>query len=254
MRDFIEFLGLKARLNIAAITSRDIASFRDKREALGLAPATVNLDVIILSSAFNSAWKQGHINVNPCAAIEPLKDKPHRKSVFTPEQVSVLVKTAEGDWKGLILAGFYLGARLSDCANLRWRDIDLVSDIKTIRFFPRKGGGEVVTVIHPALEDYLLSLPTPKSDEEFVFKSLAHRNASGLSNAFRKIMDQAHIEQREGAHDSRSARVAYALPKPTECARRLAQAHVAVGRLSGRGTRVPELHKQRQRDGHGPVC
>jgi integrase len=197
MRDFIEFLGLKARLNIAAITSRDIASFRDKREALGLAPATVNLDVIILSSAFNSAWKQGHINVNPCAAIEPLKDKPHRKSVFTPEQVSVLVKTAEGDWKGLILAGFYLGARLSDCANLRWRDIDLVSDIKTIRFFPRKGGGEVVTVIHPALEDYLLSLPAPKSDEEFVFKSLAQRNASGLSNAFRKIMDQAHIEQRE---------------------------------------------------------
>jgi integrase len=197
MRDFIEFLGPKARLNIAAITSRDIASFRDKREALGLAPATVNLDVIILSSAFNSAWKQGHINVNPCAAIEPLKDKPHRKGVFTPEQVSALVKTAEGDWKGLILAGFYLGARLSDCANLRWRDIDLVSEIKTIRFFPRKGGGEVVTVIHPALEDYLLSLAAPKSDEEFVFKSLAQRNASGLSNAFRKIMDQAHIEHRE---------------------------------------------------------
>ena len=197
MRDFIEFLGPKARLNIAAITSRDIASFRDKREALGLAPATVNLDVIILSSAFNSAWKQGHINVNPCAAIEPLKDKPHRKGVFATEEVSALVKTAEGDWKGLILAGFYLGARLSDCANLRWRDIDLVSDIKTIRFFPRKGGGEVVTVIHPALEDYLLSLPAPKSDEEFVFKSLAQRNASGLSNAFRKIMDQAHIEHRE---------------------------------------------------------
>src|SRR5260370_2822219 len=104
MRDFIEFLGPKARLNIAAITSRDIASFRDKREALGLAPATVNLDVIILSSAFNSAWKQGHLNANPLAAIAPLKDKPHLKGVFTPEQVSALVKTAEGDWKGLILA------------------------------------------------------------------------------------------------------------------------------------------------------
>jgi integrase len=197
MRDFIEFLGPKARLNIAAITSRDIASFRDKRESLGLAPATVNLDVIILSSAFNSAWKQGHISVNPCAAIEPLKDKPHRKSVFTPEQVSALIKAGEGDWKGLILAGFYLGARLSDCANLRWTNIDLISEIKTIRFHPRKGGGEVVTVIHPALEDFLLSLPAAESDETFLFPSLAQRNASTLSNGFRKIMEQAGIEHHE---------------------------------------------------------
>src|SRR5262245_4476142 len=33
-REFIKFLGPKARLNIAAITSRDIAGFRDKRESL----------------------------------------------------------------------------------------------------------------------------------------------------------------------------------------------------------------------------
>ena len=71
----------------------------------------------------------------------------------------------------------------------------MVSDIKTIRFFPRKGGEEVVTVIHPALEDYLLSLPAPESDAEFLFPSLAQRNASGLSNAFRKIMKRVGIEQ-----------------------------------------------------------
>src|SRR5438128_682125 len=47
MRGFIEFLGPKARLNIAAVTSKDIADFRDRRQSLGLAPATVNLDIII---------------------------------------------------------------------------------------------------------------------------------------------------------------------------------------------------------------
>ena len=195
MREFIEFLGPRARLNIAAVTSKDIADFRDHRHSLGLAPATVNLDVIILSSAFNAAWKQGHVSVNPCAAIEPLKDKAHRKHVFTPEQVSALVKVAEGEWKGLILVAFYTGQRLGDCANLRWRDIDLVSEIKTIRFEPRKGGGEIISVIHPALEDYLLNLPTPKSDDDFVFRSLAQRNISPLSKAFRKLMQQARIKQ-----------------------------------------------------------
>jgi integrase len=197
MRDFIEFLGPKARLNIAAVTSKDIASFRDRRQSLGLAPATVNLDIIILSAAFNSALRQGHVSVNPCLAIEPLKDNKQRKHVFTPKQVSALVNAAEGDWKGLILAAFYIGARLSDVANLRWHSIDLVSEIKTIRFHPRKGGGEVVTVVHPVLEDFLLSLPTPKSDDAFLFPSLAQRNAGTLSNWFRKIMDQAHIKHRE---------------------------------------------------------
>jgi integrase len=197
MREFIEFLGPKARLNIAGITSRDIAGFRDKRESTGLAPATLNIDIALVSAAFNSAWKQGHVSVNPCLAIEPLKDKKQRKHVFTPTQVAALVKAAEGDWSGLILAAFYTGARLSDVANLRWSNVDLVSEIKTIRFHPRKGGGEVVTVIHPALEDYLLSMPTPNSDDEFLFPSLAERNASTLSNWFRKIMEHAHIEHHE---------------------------------------------------------
>jgi integrase len=211
MREFIEFLGHRARLNVAAVTSKDIADFRDRRHSLGLAPATVNLDITILSSAFNSAWKQGHVSVNPCAAIEPLKDKPQRKHVFTPEQVSALVRTAEGDWKGLILAAFYTGARLGDCANLRWQHIDLVSEIKTIRFQPGKGGGEVVTVIHPALEDYLLSLSAPKSDEAFLFPSLARRNVSPLSKHFRKIMEEARIEQRVIRERSKSGRSVNAL-------------------------------------------
>ena len=211
MREFIEFLGNRARLNIAAVTSKDIADFRDHREGQGLAPATVNLDITILSAAFNAAWKQGHISVNPCAAIEPLKDKAQRKHVFTPEQVSALVKTAEGDWKGLVLLAFYTGARLSDAANLRWSNVDLVSEIKTVRFQPTKGGNEVVTAVHSALEDFLLSLPTPKSDEAFLFPSLAQRNDSPLSKAFRKIMEEAHIEQRVIRERSKSGRSVNAL-------------------------------------------
>jgi integrase len=211
MREFIEFLGPKARLNIAAITSKDISDFRDYREGQGLAPSTVNLDITILSSAFNSAWKQGHISVNPCAAIEPLKDKPQRKGTFTPEQISALIKTAEGDWKGLILTAFYTGARLGDCANLRWQDIDLVPEIKTIRFVPGKGGGEVVAVIHPVLEDYLLSLSAPKSDDAFLFPTLARRNVSPLSKHFRKIMERARIQQRVIRERAKSGRSVNAL-------------------------------------------
>jgi integrase len=195
MREFIKFLGARAKLNIAAITSKDIAEFRDKRHALGLAEGTVNLEVAILSSAFNAALRQGHISVNPCLAVEALKNKPKRKHVFTIEQVSALLKAAQGDWRGLILIGFYSGQRLVDCANLRWRDLDLLSEIKTIRFAVRKAGAEVVTVVHAALEDYLLSLPAAKSDDEYLFPTLAQRTASVLSKQFAELITLAHIER-----------------------------------------------------------
>ena len=217
MREFLEFLDSRARINIAAITSKDVAAFRDHRRSRGLAPSTVNLDVTILSAAFNAAWKQGHISVNPCAAIEPLKEKTQRKSTFTPEQVTALLKAVEEmqfagahgatldkksnealrrDWQGLILTAFYTGARLGDCANLRWRNVDLVSEIKTLRFEQGKTQREIVSVIHEALEDFLLSLSAPKSDEAFLFPSLAQRNISPLSKMFNKIMEAARIEQR----------------------------------------------------------
>jgi integrase len=196
MREFVEFLGSRARLNIAAITSKDIADFRDHRFALGLAPSTINADIVTIGAAFNAAWKQGHIPVNPCAVLEPLKNRPPRKSIFTTEQVSALLKAAEGDWRGLILTAFYTGSRLHDAANLKWRDIDLVSEIKTIRFVQSKTGREITVAVHPVLEDYLLAAPTPASDEAFLFPSLAGRVTSPLSKEFRKIMELARIEQR----------------------------------------------------------
>jgi integrase len=195
-REFLEFLGPRACLNIAAITSKDLASFRDKRQSLGLAPATVNLDIRVLSSAFNAALRQGHITVNPCLVIEPIKEKAQRKGTFTPEQVTALLAAAEGEWRGVILTGFYSGQRLGDVVGLRWRNVDLVSEIKTIRFEQRKTGREIVTVIHPALEDYLLSLPTPENDDCFLFPALAGRITSALSREFRSLMERAHIEQR----------------------------------------------------------
>jgi integrase len=214
MKEFVEFLGARAQRNIAAITSKDIAAFRDHRQRLGLAASTLNTDMTVLSAAFNAALRQGHISVNPCGAIEPLRERTAHKSTFTPEQVTALLRAADGEWTGLILMAFYTGARLGDCANLQWQHIDLISPIKTIAFEQGKTGAQLITVIHPALEDYLLSLPAPKSDEAFVFPSLAQRNISPLSKHFRKILERAHIEQRvirEKSEGSKSGRTVFAL-------------------------------------------
>ena len=42
-------------------------------------------------------------------------------------------KTAQGDWRGLILFGFFTGLRLSDVANLTWDSIDLEKRLLRLR-------------------------------------------------------------------------------------------------------------------------
>jgi integrase len=195
-KDFVEFLGARARLNIAAVTSKDIADFRDLREAQGLAPSTLNGDIAILSAAFNGALRQGHLAVNPCLALEPVKDKAApSKGTFTLEQMTALGKTASGDWKGLILVGFYTGQRLGDCANLRWDRVDLAPKIKTIRFQQGKTGGAIMLPMNPVLAEYLGRLARSKPDKTFVFPTLAQRNISPLSKYFKKLMQRAGIAQ-----------------------------------------------------------
>jgi integrase len=200
-RRFLDFLGPKVALNILAITSEDVRKFREHREASGLSATTLNDDLTILSAIFNGAWRDHVISNNPCTAVEAVKDrlskKKRRKEPFSPEQVAALIQTAEGDWKGLILVGFYTGARLNDCANLRWRHVHLLSKVKKIAFEVAKTGDEIDVPIHAALEDYLLSRPTPKHDDDFLFPSLAGRVVSNLSKQFRRLMEDAHIDNRD---------------------------------------------------------
>ena len=207
-RDFVEFLGGRARLNIAAISSKDVADFRDQREGQGLSPSTLNGDIAILSAVFNGALRQGHLAVNPCLALESVKDKATaHKGCFTPAQVSALIGAAESDWKGLISVAYYTGQRLGDCANLKWNQVDLSGEIKLIHFRQGKTGKEVGVVIHPELEKFLRSLHkarkvlplTSQSDEAYIFPALAQqaqRNISPLSKAFGKLMKRAGIRQR----------------------------------------------------------
>jgi integrase len=204
--EFLDFLGTKADLNILAISSGDVRAFRDRAKKSGLTATTLNDKLTILSSYFNGAWRDHVISNNPCTAVEPARDNlsptKRRKKPFTIEQVKALLDKAEGDWHGLIKVAFYSGARLDNCANLRIRNLDFNSDPPVIVFEDySKHGDEHRVPMHPALEDHLLSLPTPKSDDAFLFPSLAGRRVANLSKQFRKLMEAARIKNwkvREG--------------------------------------------------------
>ena len=209
---FISQLGTRARLNIAAISPKDVAGYRDAQIESGKHPNTVRYLVKQLRIPFNAARRQGIITHNPAEGVElPATAKGDdggetTRDVFTAEQVSALldaaiarehgkpVFAAGAEWRGAILFAYFTGARLQDVANMTWNAIDLPA--KTITFRAQKTGKVVTIPMHAELESYLLALPAPDSGKAFVFPMLAGGRTSGrsgLSMTFARIMARAGI-------------------------------------------------------------
>lgn len=195
--EFIAHAGERANKPLAAISPRDVRTFRDSLARAGHSPATVNGALKILAAPFNAAVRLGYIPVNACAAVELLRDDADtEKDVFSAEQVQALIEAAEGDWKGAILAGYFTGLRLRDVTELRWEALDLKT--RVLRVQTRKTGAVVVLPLHVEFADWL-SQQTRGIGKAPLFPALAGKSGggkSGLSMTFKRIMERAGVAGR----------------------------------------------------------
>src|SRR6266513_646573 len=199
--DFLAHIGVKADRLLREITPADIRSYRDALKRKGLAAPTVNHAVKILRMPFKAAHDAGYIDINPNTknTVRPVKDEARNfeKDVFTREQLGDLLKAAPSeDWKGAILCGYYTGLRLRDGADLEWSAVDL--DKRTIPVTKRKTLRTVTVPIHPQFSPWL-EKQTHGIGKAPVFPTLAGKSGggkSGLSMAFKRIMERAKIKGR----------------------------------------------------------
>jgi len=186
IRQFCRSVGFKP---IREVNVSDISRFRDQLLKEGLSPATINNRLGSLKRIFRVAYESGVIDRNPVALVRAVKNggnSTNGTSTFTPEQIRMLVATAEGDWKGLILAGFFTGARLMDLARLEWSNVSS----EFIQFRQGKTGGFVQIPIHQELQEWLKT----SVNGRFVFPTLAVKDQTTLSWIFSSIVNRAGID------------------------------------------------------------
>jgi integrase len=97
---------------------------------------------------------------------------------------------------GAILAGYYTGLRLRDIADLQWSAVDL--DARIITVTTRKTRTIVTVPIHSDLRAWL-EKQTRGIGKAPLFSTLAGKaggGRSGLSMAFKRIMERAKIKGR----------------------------------------------------------
>jgi integrase len=196
-RLFLESLGDRKFLSLEAITKADIVKLRDELLAAGRRASTVNgLVRKILAQPFSAAKKEGLIQIDPVAGLKAVRGDRVEKHTFTAEQIQRLFNAAKGDWKGMVVAGFYTGARLGDLANLTWGNVDLFE--RTITFTQKKTGAKIKIPIAEDLHTHLMSLPLKDNPKAPVFPTLYGKTSagkSGLSMAFGRLMEDAGIAQ-----------------------------------------------------------
>jgi integrase len=199
--EFLTHIGVKADRLLREITPTDIRSWRDALKRKGLAAPTVNDAIKLLRMPFKAAHDAGYIEINPCTknSVRPVKDEARNvaKDVFTPEQIAALVDAAPSeDWKGAILAGYYTGLRLRDIADLQWSSVELEKRMITVT--TRKTGKTIIVPIHPRFGAWL-EKQTRGIGKAPVFPTLSGKSGggkSGLSMAFKRIMERAKIKGR----------------------------------------------------------
>lgn len=195
---FKTHLGKKAKGALSSVTYNDVLGFIKARQSEGIASKTVSVDAKTLNTAFNLARKLQFISANPvekALTVHPIKVESSERERFTAEQVAKLLQTATGEWKTVILLGFYTGARLGDCAAMKWESVKLSAGV--IDFVVEKTSKRIVIPMHPDLEAHLESIASTDKPETFLCPSLAEKGTSGkhgLSESFKRIMAKAGID------------------------------------------------------------
>jgi integrase len=185
----------KANGDILTLTADDIRRWRDALKAEGRAAATVNDAVKTIRTALTAARRNGVVLANVAEAVDMLAEADSIRAVFTLDDLKRLLAASEGDWRGVILTGWFTGASLRDITNLRWRQVDIEN--KSMAYERRKTGTPVEMPLHDDLAAYLMELPATDDPDAFLFPSLAGKSAagkSGLSMAFKAIMAKAGIK------------------------------------------------------------
>jgi len=198
-KGFLGHLEKRADQPLLGVTPADIQSYIDTREERKWSDKTTALHLQALKSAFNSARRLQLIDSNPADPISVTVEEEVQRELLTEAEAKLILDAAEGEWKTLVLVGYYTGLRLATAAALRWDSLDLAKKTISIRK-PGKRGRAVVLPIHAKLDAHLMSIASNDRVDDYVMPTLASAESGGkrgLSRKFKEIVRKAGVDLRE---------------------------------------------------------
>lgn len=203
---FLHWLGDRADLPMRKLSGEMLKDYRVHMQER-LRASSANLHLSFVFRAAQLALREGVIFRDPTAGVKLLRVPAMRsRRPFTVEEMRQILSSATGEWRGIVLAGFYTGQRIGDIVRMEWSAIEPDGDRLRWSFVTGKTGRRQSIPLHHTLAAFLTSLPR---EGRFVFPGLS-RNVSP-SAQFRDVLLAAGLSgSKQDAHAAILAR-AYGL-------------------------------------------
>ena len=164
------------KMSLEEITSKQVEVWQSKLLNQKGADYTRRVKYLF-KRLLSRAVVHGHITSNPVLGTEEVKgDSKKIREIYSLEEISKMIKNADGWLKVFIMVRVYLGVRSHESIALKWSDFDwerkTVKICRGIRFgrFTGAKGKERIVDVPPTLLEHLLELKK-ESKSEWVFVS-----------------------------------------------------------------------------------
>lgn len=160
LRDFVRFVSPNRA--VSDISTVELQNYRKKLIKAGKSPNTVNNRIATVKAMYNWAVDNEIIEDSPrLRAVKKVTPQKPEKPTFTAQQIKTLLEAANSQMKAMIWLGLNCGFGCTDCAELKWKNLDLEDG--RVRFPRGKTGVERNLPLWPETVQALKE--TPKQGE-----------------------------------------------------------------------------------------
>lgn len=188
---------------LGTLKRSDIRAYIDKRKADGMAAATINREIGVLSAAINYACREWDWNI-PNNAAGMLQKKPEgRVRSLALAESRLLIQKAENYPKSPLLAYFIrlalnTGCRKGELLGLEWRRVDLKENLFILEGSNTKNGKRRSIPINSEARLALLDLARYRAEHcpasPWVFVHANGDRLQSVDKAYRSLVKQVGIE------------------------------------------------------------
>ncbi|MFC1652866.1 tyrosine-type recombinase/integrase [Planctomycetota bacterium] len=156
LRKLVRFLG--ASREVEQISTLDLQNYKSKLQRSHGSTHRINLHISIMKAVFHWARKNDILDKMPnIDAVSKVKTAHKERSVFTSAQIGKLLNAADVKMKAMIWLGLNSGFGCTDCAELKWKDLDFEN--KRIKLARKKTGVARNLPLWPETVDALKAIP-----------------------------------------------------------------------------------------------
>lgn len=190
------------KMPLDTITHMDIRQYFTRITGTGLAPATANRHLALLSCIFNIAIRFGFLSINPCVGVKKHKEDNNRQRVLDESELTRLLAVMDDDnvetmeenrvavnvLKLLLLTG----TRREEALHAKWSDIKFADNTW---FLPKTKSGKTRYVpLNDEAVNLLKSIKRVPSCEYVFVNPKTNKRYNNPVKAFNRLLQRAGLD------------------------------------------------------------